>query len=103
MGVSIEASPDRPGHVGHTPQRVGAIILASRLRGVLSSGVVRLLPLRQEYAAQAFVRPQRFQRPSQEATLLSVEAMRSRIDPRQPWPDAFTPALNDPRLTRSPR
>ena len=98
--LPVEASPHRPGRVGHTPQPVGSILRANRRAGILSSQLALVMP--REYTTHVLPQPQRFGTTSQTVKLLDIEAMRARKDPRQPWPQDFKAGL-DPSLTRAPR
>lgn len=85
-----EAPPDRPGHVGHTPQYIDAALREARLEGIFSSVVPRVLPGRHVYASQEFQQPQRFRRRSLFTVLASIDVLarnKRRIGHLQPWPE----------------
>jgi hypothetical protein len=133
VSVPIEAPPERPGHVGHTPQ--GFINLGMRLGrfyelgGIFGSGVVRALTggpqsagvlgadLTVDYAMQPFGIPgrtdDRAKPPTPAAaaastahTLLALEEARikfGRGGNRQSVPQALQDALDEFRTWRAPR
>lgn len=73
-----EADPSSPGHVGHTPQHVGEMIVRARAAG-LTSSVVFTHYSPAAYAMQVFLRaPQRFAGLSQLASLLRIEDYKRR-------------------------
>lgn len=133
MSVVVEAPPERPGHVGHTPQPwVNLGLRAGRfhdlLGGVFGSGVVRAMlgrptgdPLGEgqptEYAMQPFGIPgsldTRANPPTAERaaaahahTLLALEEAAikfGRGGGKQAMPAALDAALTDYRTWKAPR
>jgi hypothetical protein len=75
-GAAVEAPPWRPGHVGHSPQRLVSAIIAARNEGILTDPVALAMPV--EFAMQNFGRPQQFERESHVGTLLRLEDFRRR-------------------------
>lgn len=74
-----EASEDRPGHVGHTPQDVRGIQLRARIASYATDPVVQQTA-RVEYAMQTF--PE-IQSPTAESTLQTVQQMQQQASKRQ--------------------
>lgn len=86
----MEAPPHRPGHVGHTPQRVPEMRIADRVLGILSSSLVRgAIELARPMAAQAFPRLASPRAVSTTVTMLRVERHRQLRSRNQPWPSDF--------------
>lgn len=89
----MEAPPNRPGHVGHTPQPVADMLGDSRLAGVLTSALLNAAADTHDYAMQAFPR---LQAPEKLNTLLvsiQVERTRQTLSRLQPWPAEFEPGF----------
>jgi len=86
----MDAPPNRPGHVGSTPQPVQEMIVAARELGVFGSSLVRaLVSLARPAAMQAFPRLQSPRAESSVLTMLRLERYRQTMSERQPWPTAF--------------
>lgn len=83
----MEAPPNRPGHVGYTPQPVASQLREARVLGQLVSSTVRAaIDLPRMIAAQALPR---LQTPEKRNSLLEhVQAQRAAelMNPNQPWP-----------------
>lgn len=96
-----EAPPNRPGHVGHTPQPVEALLRASRLAGLTSSNVPRRAAAHAStIASQTFPQPQRFRQRSLTSVLLSIDTLarrRGHVADRQPHPAEFREAVASTR------
>lgn len=133
MSIVVEAPPERPGHVGHTPQPwVNLGLRAGQFHdlvgGIFGSGVVRaMLGLAQsagvlgaeppvEYAAQPFTIPgvqdgradpsPQAQAAAHAHTLLALEEASykfGRGGGKQAMPEALQSALDDFRLWKAPR
>jgi hypothetical protein len=83
------APPDRPGHVGYTPQHVGEAIDRARLRGVESSGVVAALIDPLVTVLRIFTgptgNPQRYGHVSTEHSLAAADEFARREHYLAPW------------------
>ena len=83
----MEARPNRPGHVGHTPQPVSDMWQGARRLGVLAASTIQAAITMPRPIATAAL--PRLQTPEKRNSLLEhVQAMEaSRVmDARQPWP-----------------
>lgn len=96
-----EAPPNRPGHVGHTPQEVEGLLRASRLAGLTSANVPRIAAERAAtLASQTFPQPQRFRQRSLTSVLLSIDQLarrRGHVAERMPHPAEFREAVASTR------
>jgi hypothetical protein len=98
-----EAPPNRPGHVGHTPQDVVGMLRRSRLAGLETTNVPAQLAARgQTIAGQQFRQLQRFSRGSSMEALARVVdySRRVRLGGVDPAPLDFLAGYQDPKLTR---
>lgn len=86
----MEASPNRPGHAGHTPQPVSDILQGARAFGVLTASTIRAaIGMPRPIATAALPRLQVPEKRNQLHELVQAQRAAEVLDPRQPWPFTY--------------
>lgn len=85
----MEAPPDRPGHVGYSPQDIAGTLARARAQGLAGSSLVIAAPFGPQLLAQRFPRVGSVAQENTRTVMLRAHRAGELLKAEQPWPLAF--------------